>query len=169
VDIASDLCYNIHWTAVISSSTNGRKAMSITPTRRVSSGQSVKPVSRGAKGSSEGGGFVEAIDTSNRVAVQSELEDERRRKNRKFDEENADNEISAGEAYVQGAIEALSASGVYEEEEEITYKHTSSKIGVYGNNQSIIQRDIEKDRGFVNEAREFYESAPLPDDFDELV
>ena len=143
--------------------------MAVSSTRRVTnSTPSVRPM-KGHSASSEAGGFVEAIDASNRVAVQVNLKDERKNKKQDQEEIIEEKEIKADLAYVRSAIEALAASGVYDENENQAgnVHHTSSRVNVYGNNQTIINRKEEREYPVDDIEESFFEKSN--EDFDELV
>ena len=72
--------------------------------------------------------------------------------------------LNNGSAYIPSAIEALSASGVYDDEQD----HHSNKVNVYGNNQSII-KDDEIERTGHNYLKHFYETNKVLEEVDELV
>ena len=52
-----------------------------------------------------------------------------------------ENEISTDLAYIKSAIEALAASGVYDEAELENRMQTTTRVNVYDNNQTLINRE----------------------------
>ncbi len=83
-----------------------------------------------------GGAFVDMIDTGNNIFVKDELSDQSSRKQQEYQKENEqENHIVSDTSYVNNALEALVASGVFEEEN--SSHHTEQKVNVYGNNQKI--------------------------------
>lgn len=144
--------------------------MSITATRKVSStAASSKRPERYVAGV-EGHPFVEMIDTTNNVSIKDEARDENESRKQTFEKtEKSDNknDVSSNSNYIPSAIEALSASGVYENEESAQAQN-SGKIGVYGNNQSIIKED-KKEREGHSYLKHFYEKNVLVEEVDEFV
>lgn len=149
--------------------------MSITATRKVSgSGGSQKingnnPLKYAATHEQ----FVEKIDTSNQVSVNADARNESNNKDNytppKKDEEQA--QILSNQTYVAGAVEAISASGAYEEidKRETNRNH---QISVYDNNQTIIRDEIEQEQEkYYNERyiKHLYENNEPPEEVDELV
>jgi hypothetical protein len=83
-----------------------------------------------------GGAFVDMIDTSNNIFVKDELSDHSGQKQQEYqNEKEENNQVVSDTSYVNNALEALIASGVYEEE-QASYD-TQKKVNVYGNNQKI--------------------------------
>ncbi len=143
--------------------------MSITATRKVSSTTAAakRPVRYVA--GVEGHPFVEMIDTTNNVSIKDENRDENESRKQSFDTpENPDikNDVSSNSNYIPSAIEALAASGVYENNNAAT--QNSGKIGVYDNNQSIIKED-KKEREGHSYLKHFYEKNELVEEVDEFV
>lgn len=143
--------------------------MSVAPTRRVSGSTtaSTRRVDKNYAVGSPGEQFVEHIDTNNNVLVRDESNGYDGQK-QKFSspEEKPGQSVSAAPTYVSSAIEALAASGVYDEQEDLP--SSSRKVGVYDNNQAII-KDEELDRTGQNYLKHFYEKNELIEEVDELV
>lgn len=142
--------------------------MSITSTRKV--GSSSTPARRPEYSYRAGGQsepFVEMIDTNNNISVRDDLRDHQPKQNQnqeKFEQEEA-KELTSQSTYVPSAIEALAASGVYDNTETAYF---SRKIGVYDNNQSII-KDEEIERTGHSYLKHFYEKNQLIEEVDELI
>lgn len=144
--------------------------MSITATRKVSSTTASSKRPERYVAGVEGHPFVEMIDTTNNVSIKDEARDENESRKQAFETpEKSDNknDISSNSNYIPSAIEALSASGVYENAESVPAQN-SGKIGVYGNNQSIIKED-KKEREGHSYLKHFYEKNELVEEVDELV
>lgn len=139
---------------------------SVTSTKRISSASGTTKHVRGYSAASQAGSFVEAIDTSNRIAVQANLDDEKRKKNEQETEQMEEKELSSGGAYVKSALEALAASGVYDDME--TEEHMVSKVGVYGTNQTIINKQEDNDVYDDNVEESFFDS-DSNDEVDEFI
>lgn len=73
--------------------------------------------------------------------------------------------VSAPANYVNNTIEALAASGVYE---ETAVSDNSHKVGVYDNNQAII-KDEELDRTGHSYLKHFYEKNEPVAEVDEFI
>ena len=142
--------------------------MSISATRKVGSSTSSPRTERSYAAAHPNSQFVENIDTRNNVLVRDDSEGGSRREEYtpSFEEKESAPEISPSTAYVQNSIEALAVSGVFDTEEDP--EHTSSKVGVYDNNQSII-RDEELERTGRNYLKHFYEKNEHLIDVDELI
>lgn len=149
--------------------------MSISSTRKVSSSTGSQtrssPVKRATSNyanNSDEGSFVEVIDASNNVSINNNERDnsDKSKQNYKQPEKDGGRDLSGTSAYIPSAIEALSASGVYDESPEKNYN--TNKINVYGNNQSII-KDEEIERTGHNYLKHFYEKNELIEEVDELV
>ncbi len=149
-----------------------RTAMSISSTRKVSS--STAPARRTERSYAVGGqgeAFVENIDTTNNVSINNDSNEHHNESEQSFQRPNKKEEksnISSAPAYVASAIEALAASGVYEQAEEDSEANTSHKIGVYDNNQSIIKED-QQERNSHPYLKHFYEKNEIVEEVDELV
>lgn len=144
--------------------------MSITATRKVSSTTASTKRSERYVAGVEGHPFVEMIDTTNNVSIRDEGREENESRKQAFDApEKPDNknDVSSNSGYIPSAIEALSASGVYENTESAPTQN-SGKIGVYDNNQSIIKED-KKEREGHSYLKHFYEKNELVEEVDELV
>ena len=120
--------------------------MSITATRKVSSSASpVRRTEKNSKPSGHGESFVENIDTANNVLIldsNHENEHDKYEENEKdSNKEEAKKEFSSNQTYVTNAIEALSASGIYDIEDNTSNTLNSKKISVYDNNQSMIKNN----------------------------
>ena len=94
--------------------------------------------------------FVEHIDTTNNVLVKKDFDGEHQNNQgyqQPNNEEAEKNEISGNQpqTYVASAIEALEASGAYEEAPEDSHARNVNNIGIYGNNQSMIAQEEKKE------------------------
>ena len=129
--------------------------MSVTATRKVSGSGSVTQKARPASGGgSRGNSFVEAIDASNRVSVQSNLERDKKNKNQEDMTENEENRnILADKTYVESALEALYASGIYDEAGLDDAMNNMKNVGVYAQNYFTITG--EKAAGNPQEGNEY--------------
>ncbi len=142
--------------------------MSISATRKVGSQTSSPRTERSYAAAHQNSQFVENIDTRNNVLVRDDT-DGHNHQNPYPDEQKEkeeQTEISPSVAYVQGSIEALAVSGVLDNDTDA--EHTSHKIGVYDNNQSII-RDEELERTGRNYLKHFYEKNEHLINVDELI
>ena len=146
--------------------------MSISSTRKVSSSTGSQTRSAPVKHTdhnyiigSEGESFVEVIDASNNISVNND--DNRQKQSSSFaaPEKEDGNALSGGGAYIPSAIEALSASGVYDETPDDRH---NNRVNVYGNNQSII-KDEEVERTGHTYLKHFYETNQILEEVDELV
>ena len=145
--------------------------MSVGATRKVSSPLPGKAAERSYSLANSGEAFVEHVDTSNNVAVYDGLNDrssQKFSKKQKEEKEEKENNISPSSAYVASAIEALAASGVFEDAETDDNSDHFQKIGVYGNNQSIV-RDEEAEKIGHQYLKHFYEKNEVLEEVDELV
>lgn len=146
--------------------------MSISSTRKVSS--STAPTKRTERSYAVGGqgeAFVENIDTSNNVSVNDDSKNRHNDRGQYFNDKDKKEErsdISSNPTYVASAIEALAASGVYDETLDSQQSSTSHKIGVYDNNQSIIKEE-RKERSGHPYLKHFYEKNEFVEEVDELV
>ena len=149
--------------------------MSISSTRKVSSSTGsqtrnapVKHTDPNYLVGTEGESFVEIIDSSNNVSVNNDNNQHSKEKEASpFDkkEKGTNNSLSGGSAYIPSAIEALTASGVYD---DIPDDHHTTRVNVYGNNQSIV-KDDEVERTGHNYLKHFYETNKVLEEVDELV
>lgn len=144
--------------------------MSISATRRVSGSSNATRTERynASRGNSEA--FVEHIDTTNNVLVNNEA-----RNNEDFPQKPKDQQEQSqqqqpnsqnNKAYVPNAIEALAASGVYDEDNS-NYNSTK-KVGVYDNNQSIVKEEL-PEKIPQSYLKHFYEHNRPIEEVDELV
>lgn len=149
--------------------------MSISSTRKVSSstgGQrstSVKRAEHNFSSGSDSESFVEVIDASNNVLVRDNERDTQDKKKPAFEKPERDSEkgkMSNAPTYIPSAIEALSASGVYDDQD--AGNQNTKKVNVYGNNQTII-KDEEVERTGHSYLKHFYEKNELLEEVDELV
>ncbi len=145
--------------------------MSISSTRKVSGASFPTRKERLSPLGSQGEGFVEHIDTGNNVLVKKDFDEDRRNKQEyqqaKDSEENQDFSGNQSQAYVPNAIEALEASGIYEQE-DLPPTNNVNKIGIYGNNQSMISKET-KERKEQSYLKHFYEKNELIEEVDKLV
>lgn len=146
--------------------------MSISSTRKVSN--STAPTRRTERSYAVGGqgeAFVENIDTSNNVSVNDDSKNRHNERGKYFNnkEKNEErNDVSSSPTYVASAIEALAASGVYEEVPDSFQSGASKKIGVYDSNQSIIKEERDEKNGHPY-LKHFYEKNEFVEEVDELV
>lgn len=127
--------------------------MSIAPTRRVGLSSPASAVEKTYAGRRDEE-FVEMIDTNNSVSVRSDS-DGNNAANYKFSKQESPEQapVNTDAPVVNNTIEALAASGVYEDAPP-TEAH--SRVNVYSNNQSII-KDEELERTGHNYLKHFYE------------
>lgn len=145
--------------------------MNISSTRKVSSSFSpVKRTERNYSVGAEGHPFVENIDTRNNVLVKDEAE-EQNKHNSEFDrkdKEEKQTNISSSQAFVSAsAIEALSASGVYDDI-ETSPNSRNRQVNVYDSNQSMMKddRDYSVDNPYI---KHLYEKNKILEDIDEFI
>ena len=142
--------------------------MNVSSTRKVSSSSSpIKRTERHYAPGAEGHPFVEVVDTTNNVLVRDES-DEYKPPFERQDNEEKQGSISSGKAYVSsGAIEALSASGVYETEEP-SPNYQNRQVNVYDNNQAIVEdeNDNAADNPYL---KHLYEKNKILEEVDEFV
>ena len=146
--------------------------MSISSTRKVSSSTGSQTRSAPVKHTdhnyiigSEGESFVEVIDASNNISVNNRDNKQKQSSSFAAPEKEDGNALSGGGAYIPSAIEALSASGVYDEMPDDRH---NNRVNVYGNNQSII-KDEEVERTGHTYLKHFYETNQILEEVDELV
>lgn len=145
--------------------------MSISATRKVSSSlSSPKKTERTYNSGSKGESFVEVIDASNSVLVRDDLHDENKKSKQQYEPTKENDEsakVSSKSTYIPSALEALAASGVYED--NVNNQNMSShKVGVYDSNQSII-KDEQEDKVGRSYLKHFYEKNEIVDEIDELI
>lgn len=145
--------------------------MNISSTRKVSSSSSpIKRTERHYAQGAEGHPFVENIDTRNNVLVRDGTE-EQNKKNSAFEQKEKKDkqaDISSSQAFVSAsAIEALSASGVYDEAEP-TQNYRNKQVNVYDNNQAMVkdERDYSADNPYL---KHLYEKNKILEDVDEFI
>ena len=144
--------------------------MNVSSTRKVSSSSSpIKRTERHYAPGAEGHPFVEVVDTTNNALVRDES-DEYKRQQPPFERQDDEKQgsISSGKAYVSsGAIEALSASGVYETEEP-SPNYQNRQVNVYDNNQAIVEdeNDNAADNPYL---KHLYEKNKILEEVDEFV
>ena len=149
--------------------------MSISATRRVSGSSNTSKVAgtNNAKYAAASEQFVEKIDTSNQVSVNADARNESSNKEKYTpqNKENREAKILSNQTYVAGAVEAISASGAYEEVDKREINR-NRKISVYDTNQTIIRDEIEQEQEkYDNEhyIKHLYENNEPPEEVDELV
>lgn len=145
--------------------------MNISSTRKVSSSSSpIKRTERNYSAGAEGHPFVENIDTRNNVLVKDETE-QQGKKNSTFGSQEKEEKqagISSSQAFVSAsAIEALSASGVYDDI-DTSPNSRNRQVNVYDNNQSMMkdERDYSADNPYL---KHLYEKNKILEDIDELI
>lgn len=147
--------------------------MSVASTSKVSSSSSpLKRTERRYGASAEGNAFVENIDTTNNVLVRDDSENDSQQKPA-YDnpqQEEKKNTFSASPTYMSSsAIEALSASGVYDATDTDTAANSSlQKVNIYDNNKAIIGDDNDNsvDNPYI---KHLYENNTILEEVDELV
>ncbi len=147
--------------------------MSISSTRKVSGATlTTKKNDRLYAVQGQSDSFVEHIDTANNVLIKQDFDEGNQNQQgyQQAKKEPADEpELSGNQSqtYVPSALEALAASGVYETSEN-TLPNNISKIGIYGNNQSMISQE-EKERKSQSYLKHFYEKNEPIEEVDKLV
>ncbi len=145
--------------------------MSISATRKVSNTSAPAKRSERYVAGVEEHPFVENIDTTNNVFVRDENRegnDANQQAFNKRDMQDEKNKLLSGATYIPSAIEALAASGVYENMPAAEKRRTPSQVDVYGNNQSIIKED-DDDRNGHSYLKHFYEKNEIIEEVDEFV
>jgi len=146
--------------------------MSVSSTSKVSGSSSpLKRTERHYGVGTEGNPFVETIDTTNNVLIRDDAGENRQQQSayEREDKEEKPNGISASQTYVSsGALEALSASGVYDiPETPINTQH--HKVNVYDNNQAIIGDDNDNTVDNPYHLKHLYEKNEILEEIDELI
>lgn len=143
--------------------------MSISSTRKVSSSTSAPSKSEYAYNrGGQGEHFVEVIDTANSISVNNKPFDEQQSKQRQSkpdDTPKQNDQLSGKRTYIPNALEALAASGVYDDAAE---SRIGQNLGVYNSNQSIIHNQ-EEDKLHHGYLKHFYERNEIIEEVDELV
>ena len=147
--------------------------MSITSTRKVSGSQGSPTRPEYTRRGGEGESFVENVDTNNNVWVNNNADNEREHQQnsnfRKKEKKDNKKEISStGKTYIPNAIEALTASGVYDDASSSPHIEGRNKIGVYHSNQSIVTEE-KKEQYSHQYLKHFYERNEIIEEIDELV
>ena len=147
--------------------------MSIASTRKVSGSPNPPSKADYYRRGGNGESFVENIDTTNNVLVNNNDSDNRRNQQdspfqKQEEEKNSRPKVSAPGAYVPNALEALAASGVYDDIPGEEKNTGNRKIGVYDNNQSIV-RDPGSEQLSHSYLKHFYERNEIIEEVDELV
>lgn len=147
--------------------------MSITSARKVTGSPSpTRRTERSYMLGIQGEAFVENIDTTNSVSINDDSPNRNNDSRQSFTPQEQEQEkrgLSAtAPAYVASAIEALAASGVYDNVENLSGTSTSHKVGVYDNNQSIIREEHEERSGHPY-LKHFYEKNEIVEEVDEFV
>ena len=140
--------------------------MSIAPARRVSSSPATARSTRNySAGQSEQ--FVENIDTTNNILVRDDPNHDHHQQRQNYPQPDAEekSEFTPSAGYINNTLEALAASGVFEEDPGLS---NSSKVNVYGSNQSII-KDEELERTGRRYLKHFYEKNTPMEEVDELI
>ena len=146
--------------------------MSISSTRKVSGATlTTRKNDRLYASNNESESFVEHIDTANNVLIKKDFDGEHQNQQeyQQPKEQAEKNDVSGNQpqTYVASAIEALEASGAYEEQESSHAKNVNN-IGIYGNNQSMITPE-NKERKSQSYLKHFYEKNEPPEEIDRLV
>ncbi len=148
--------------------------MSISSTRKVSGATlTTRKNDRLYASNNESESFVEHIDTANNVLIKKDFDGEHQN-NQEYQQqkkEQADKTDVSGnqpQTYVASALEALEASGAYEEPEENTHARNVNNIGIYGNNQSMISSE-QKERKNQSYLKHFYEKNEPFEEVNRLV
>lgn len=140
--------------------------MSIAPARRVSSSPATARTERTySSGQSEQ--FVENIDTTNNILVRDDPNRDNHQPRQQFQQSDSEesSQLTPTTGYVNNTIEALAASGVFEDS---GIPDNSAKVNVYGSNQSII-KDEELERTGRRYLKHFYEKNTPLEEVDELI
>ena len=147
--------------------------MSISSTRKVSGSHSSPARSEYTRRGGEGESFVEVVDTTNNVWINDDAGEQHHNQQettfkQKKENKSQKNISSTGRTYIPNAIEALTASGVYDDEHAEKRPNGNNKIGIYDNNQSIITE--EKNEQYAHRyLKHFYERNEIIQEVDELV
>lgn len=168
IDFIAKACYNYRYRKC-----RWRITMSITSARKVTGSPSpTRRTERSYMLGIQGEAFVENIDTTNSVSINDDSSQRRNDSEQSFTPGEQEQEkrslSSAAPAYVVSAIEALAASGVYDNIEHVSGASTSHKVGVYDNNQSIIKGEREERNGHPY-LKHFYEKNEIVEEVDEFV
>ncbi len=146
--------------------------MSITSTRKVSGSPNAPSKADYYRRGGDGESFVENIDTTNSVLVKDNDPDNRKNRQdspfKKSEEKNKRPEISSSQTYIPNAIEALTASGVYDDVPLSDKNAGHHNIGVYDNNQSMV-KDKAQEQFSHSYLKHFYERNEIIEEVDELV
>ena len=148
--------------------------MSISSTRKVSGATlSNRRNERIYATNSENDAFVEHIDTANNVLIKKDFDGEHQnspeyQQPKKENAEKTDVSGNQPQTYVASAIEALEASGAYDEVPEDSHARNVNNIGIYGNNQSMISQE-DKERKSHSYLKHFYEKNEPIEEVDRLV
>lgn len=118
----------------------------------------------------QGETFVENIDTTNNVSIDDDSPRHNNDSKESFTSSEKEKEYKSMSAtaptYVANAIEALAASGIYDNADNMSNAgSTSHKVGVYDNNQSIIREE----RSGHPYLKHFYEKNEIVEEVDEFV
>jgi len=141
----------------------GRKQMSVTQSRRISSSSAVVEKKYTAR---HGESFVETIDTTNNVSVRSDTNpDPQFGGNFPRPPKKEQPQIKADAPVVSNTIAALSASGIFD---EASPAEQSSNIDIYNRNQSTI-KDEELERTGHNYLKHFYEKNQPVEEIDKFI
>ena len=147
--------------------------MSIASTRKVSGSPNAPSKADYYRRGGNGESLVENIDKTKNVLVNNNTPDNREnRQDSPFqkpkEEKNNRTKVSTPGSYVSNALEALAASGVYDDVREEERNTGSNPIGVYDNNQSIV-RAPEREQFSHHYLKHFYERNEIIEEVDELV
>ncbi len=145
----------------------------ISSTRKVSSSPSSATPRRTERNygtGSEGHPFVEVIDTTNNVLVRDDSTENHQQQASPFEDkpkEGNRQSIGGTSTFIPSAIEALTASGVYEQQAE-NETTKNRKVNVYDNNQSMVKED--ENSSYDNPyLKHFYEKNEIIEEVDEFV
>ena len=149
--------------------------MGVSATRRVSatgsSSANKAPRAYSTGSSARGQSFVEVIEGAGGVEIKGKFVADKESENQesyKREDQRPKNDIKATVSYVTSALEALSASGVFDEVPSIL----NSRANVYTNNQNIINGD--EDDG-LNDRHDYFDddiednSRPVFDELNEFI
>lgn len=114
---------------------------------------------------------VEKIDVSNKVSVNADTDRSQERDTGYSSKQQQSNpqQLTTDPTFVRGAVEALGASGLIEENNNDS---RNQKVNVYSNNQSMYdsEENAELDRRYsAHYVKHLYENNEPPEEFDELV
>ncbi len=138
--------------------------MSVTLTKRVNLPPPTPHINQSA--TRYGKEFIEVVDTNNNVSVRSDTHSDHSEQggNSFAQSGKQEPEVKLNSPTVNSTIEALAASGVYEQENIEDH----SQVNIYSTNQSII-KDEELERTGHNYLKHFYEKNEPVSEVNKLI